>query len=358
MLERTSPRRLLPLTKDLCGLHAQVMSSAELTAWARIDGLGKDAISKQLWDKRGLVKSWTLRGTLHLMPASEYDLWIGALANYKHYQRAAWLKFFGVTAKELDKVLDAVGAVLGEEPITREELARAVEKKVRSKTLGETLRSGWGSLLKPASFQGKLCYGPSRGQNVTFIGPEAWLGRKLEVPDPEEALREVSRRFALLNGPVAREELARWWSGFSPAQAGRILQSLDDLVAVDVEGQLRYLAAKEVEAALAADARKEVHLLPAFDQWVVMSPRDPAVLDPKKKDRVFRKAAWLSPVLLVDGRIEGVWWWEKKGKRLSVRFEPFSKQPAWVKRSAEAEVQRLAAFVGLDADVEWRSGSR
>ena len=341
------------MTRVLCGLHAQVMSSAELTAWARLDRLGKDAVSKQLWNKRGLVKSWTLRGTLHLMPASEYDLWIGALANYRHYHRASWLKFFGVTEKELQRVLDAVGDVLGDEPITREELARAVEKKVRSKALGETLRSGWGSLLKPASFQGKLCYGPSQGQNVTFIGPEAWLGRKLEVPDPEDALREVSRKFALLNGPVSREELARWWYGFSAAQAGKMLDSIPDLVPVDVEGQRRYLAAKEVDAAFKADARNEVHLLPAFDQYVVMSPRDPAVLDPKMKAKVFRKAAWLSPVLLVDGRIEGVWWWERKGNRLAVRFEPFSKQPLRVKKAAGMEAERLATFLGGDLEVAW-----
>ena len=84
-----------------------------------------------------------------------------------------------------------------------------------------------------------------------------------------------------------------------------------------------------------------------------MSPRDPAVLDPRMKDKVFRKAAWLSPVLLVDGRIEGVWWWEKKGTRLSVRFEPFSKQPAWVKKAAEGEAMRLAAFIGGELETSW-----
>ena len=313
----------------------------------------KDALSRQVWDKRTLVKSWTLRGTLHLMRADEYELWVGALANYTHYQRASWMKFFGVTANELERVLEAVGEALGDEPITREELAQAVEKKVRSKKLGETLRSGWGSLLKPASFRGKLCYGPSRGQNVTFIGPEAWLGRKLEPPDPEDALREVSRRFALLNGPVSREELARWWSGFSPAQAGRILSSLDDLVPVDVEGELRYVAAKDLKAAGTADARNEVHLVPAFDQYVVMSPRHPAVLDPRRKERVFRKAAWLSPVLLVGGRIEGVWWWDRKGARLTVTFEPFTKQPAWVKKKAEAEARRLGGFLNAEPQMSW-----
>lgn len=329
------------------------MSSAELTAWARLDGLRKDALSKHLWDKRTLVKSWTLRGTLHLMPADEYDLWVGALSTYDYYRKPAWAKYFGVTPKELDRVLRAVGDVLTDEPVTREVLVSRIEKKLRSKDFGDVLRSGWGSLLKPASLQGRLCYGPSQGQNVTFVSPEEWLGRKLVLPEPDEALREVGRRFALLNGPVAREELSRWWYGITPARAGQILASLENFVPVDVEGQTRFIARKDVDAALSADATKEVHLLPAFDQYVVMSPRDPALLDPKMKERVFRKAAWLSPVLLVGGRIEGVWWWERKGKRLQVDLEPFTKQPAWVKKAASVEIHRLADLFGLEPVTRW-----
>lgn len=329
------------------------MSSAELTAWARLDGLGKTAISRQLWDKKALVKAWTFRGTLHLMPADEYDLWVGALKTYDHYRKPAWAKYFGVTPKELDRVLKAVGDVLTDEPVTREVLVGRIEKRLRSKHLGDVLRSGWGSLLKPASLQGRLCYGPSQGQNVTFVDPEEWLGRELEPPEPDDALREVARRFACLNGPVAREELSRWWYGMTPAQAGRLLASLDDFIQVEVDGQTRFLAAKDVDGALAADAKRSVNLLPAFDQYVVMSPRDPAVLDPKMKERVFRKAAWLSPVLLVGGRIEGVWWWERKATRIVVRFEPFTKPPAWVKKEAEAEAERLATFFGDELETSW-----
>lgn len=329
------------------------MSSAELTAWARLEGLGKTAVSKQLWDKRTLVKSWTFRGTLHLMPADEYDLWVGALKTYDHYRKPAWAKYFGVTPKELDRVLKAVGDVLTDEPVSREVLVSRIERKLRSKHFGDVLRSGWGSLLKPASLQGRLCYGPSQGQNVTFVSPEQWLGRKLDPPEPDEALREVARRFAFVNGPVAREELSRWWYGITPAKAGQLLAALDDFVPVDVEGQTRFLAAKDVDGALAADAKRSVHLLPAFDQYVVMSPRQPAVLDPKMKERVFRKAAWLSPVLLVGGRIEGVWWWNRKGKALTIKFEPFTKQPAWVKKAAEAEAERLQGFLRGDLSMAW-----
>jgi DNA glycosylase AlkZ-like len=47
--------------------------------------------------------------------------------------------------------------------------------------------------------------------------------------------------------------------------------------------------------------------------------------------RVYRSQGWLSPVLLVDGRMEGVWRHERKGGRLIVDIEPFAKQPEWVR---------------------------
>jgi len=48
-----------------------------------------------------------------------------------------------------------------------------------------------------------------------------------------------------------------------------------------------------------------VRLLPAFDHYVVAAPRDrEAVLPEALKSQVYRPQGWLSPVLLVDGRME------------------------------------------------------
>ena len=69
---------MLAVVADLCGLHAQVTSSAELTLWARGDGLDRDAVRRAFWEERPLVKTWALRGTLHLLPAAELPLWMAA----------------------------------------------------------------------------------------------------------------------------------------------------------------------------------------------------------------------------------------------------------------------------------------
>jgi hypothetical protein len=71
------------------------------------------------------------------------------------------------------------------------------------------------------------------------------------------------------------------------------------------------------------------------------------------KARVHRQAGWVSPVLLVDGRIEGVWRHERRGRRLEVTIAPFRRVPAAVRRSAAAEAERLAEFLGSDPQVTW-----
>jgi hypothetical protein len=50
-----------------------------------------------------------------------------------------------------------------------------------------------------------------------------------------------------------------------------------------------------------------------------------------------------------------VWRHEKKGKRLEVRIEPFVKLPAWARRAAGEEAERLAEFLGGTLELSWRS---
>ena len=139
--------------------------------------------------------------------------------------------------------------------------------------------------------------------------------------DAEEATLEVTRRYLTRYGPADREDLARWFGMTSPAQAGRWLTALGD-EAVEVDGKVMLAA----DAESAAEPDGVVRLLPAFDQYVVAAPRgDDEVVPAKQRARVYRPQGWLSPVLLVDGRIAGVWSHERAGDRLVVEIEPFAR---------------------------------
>jgi uncharacterized protein YcaQ len=355
LIERAPRQQMLEVVSRIGGLHAQVMSSAELTLHARVDGLERDAVAGALWEDRTLVKLWAMRGTLHLLPAAELDTWLGALGTYDHYLKNAWLKAFDITEEQLEQLIDAIGVALDGELRTREELGAEVARIADAPELAEKVQGSWGPYLKPASFRGRLCFGPNDGQKVRFTRPDAWLGRDLDAVHPEEALREVTRRHLGAFGPAAREDLARWWS-VQPARAGRMLKALgEEAVAVDVDGTAGWMLREHAEQAAAEEPPKRVvRLLPGFDMWVIGAARDvAALLDPAEKKRVYRNQGWISPVLLVNGRMDGVWKHERKGGRLTVTIEPFGKLPKWARKEAEAEAERLAGFLGGKLELSW-----
>jgi Winged helix DNA-binding domain len=353
LAERAPSEQALAVAGRLCGLHAQVMSSAELALWARVDGLDPGDVPAALWQERTLVKTWAMRGTLHLLPAADYPFWQAALSTYDHFLRPAWLKLLGVTAPELHEIIADVGEALEGRLLTREELADEVARD-GDQQVAEKLRSGWGSFLKPAAFAGSLCFAPSEGRYVRFTNPQDWLGG-YEERDPAEAVAEMTRRFLAAHGPATLEDFVRWWRGHSAAQARKRIEALgDEAVEVDLEGLRAWLPAGALEEALEAEPPRSVRLLPAFDQWVVACSREAdAMIALEQRPKVFRKAAWFSPVMLVRGRIEGVWWHERKGKRLLVRFEPFGKLAKWARAGAEREAERLARFLGGELELAW-----
>jgi DNA glycosylase AlkZ-like len=202
--ERVPAAAMLEVAGRIAGVHAQVMSSAELTLWARVEGLAPDAVRRALWSERSLVKTWAMRGTLHLLPAEAFPLWQAALSTRRPWEAGVWQRGFGVTLDELERLNDAVAEALDGRLLTREELATTVTELTGSPKLGDKLRESWGALLKPAAAAlGRLCFAPSQGQQVRFTRPDTWLGGWAER-DPDEAMAEVTRRFLAASGPVTR----------------------------------------------------------------------------------------------------------------------------------------------------------
>lgn len=353
-LHTRAPREAaVGVVAGLGGVQAQLMSSAELTVWARVEDLEPVAVQRALWEERSLVKTWAMRGTLHLLPSSELELWQLVPSLDRRYLRPAWLRYFGVTPEDLERLTAAVAQALDGRVLTREELIAEVSTLIQSDELAGKLSHSWGMMLKPAAFRCLLCFGPSSGQNVRFTRPESWLGRRQEV-DMDHAEREATRRFLAAYGPATREVYGQWL-GVPPSRAGKLIASLDnEATQVDVEGTRRWALTSDLDELATARAPRSVRLLPAFDQYVLTTSRDAAAFLPGPfKDRVYRPQGWLSPVILVDGRMDGVWKHERKGSRLLVRIEPFVDLPAWARKSAEDEAERLADFMDRRLELSW-----
>jgi uncharacterized protein YcaQ len=346
----------LRVVSDIAGVHAQVFSSAELTLWARVEGLQPGWVADALWEERSLVKTWAMRGTLHLLRSDELARYVGALSRLRpRHHVPAWLRAHGLTRTQAAAMLAAVPDVLDGIALTREALAAAVAERVGDEALVEKLGGGFGDLLKPAAFTGDLCFAPSDGRLVRFTRPASWLAGFAPSGPDEEASATVLRTYLRAYGPASREQFQRWFGMTSPAEAGRWIAALGDAVCeVDVEGVRGWMLAADVDAAVAAEPSGVVRLLPGFDHYVVGAPRDAeAVLPAEHRARVYRPQGWLSPVLLVDGRMAGVWSHDVRADRVAITVEPFAPVGSEVRAGAEAEAERLAAFLGGEPDLAW-----
>jgi hypothetical protein len=327
---------VVDVVRDTCGVHAQLMTGAELALSARVDGVTRGEVGALLWERRELVKGNTIRGTLHLHPADELALWKSLRPLRDRWREQSWLDWQGLTLAEAEGLRESVLAVLGDgEPRTREEIGAAVGGRG-----GEHIATdSWGHYLSPAG--GEICHGPPQGRKVTFVRCDRWVDG-WEPPEPEAALREVCRRYLASYGPAQRGELEHWLSLRVPEE------TLEGLEEVDVEGR----TALALPGTRFRDAAPSgVRLLSHYDVYVIgCHPRDHLIAE--HKERIFLRGAGPSPVLLVDGRVAGVWTRKNRGKRLEIRVEPFRKLTRQERRDLADDATRVAVTYAAEADLQ------
>ena len=349
----------LPAVQRMIGVQAQVISAAELSLGARVEGLTREQVQWALWQDRTLVKTWAMRGTIHVFAAADLPLVVAARCADGGRYRLNHFRELGFTEAQYDAFLLAVPEVLGAEPMTREAVASAVAERMKKPELRQALLdSGWGTLWKPSMFRGELCFGPSEGRTKTFVNPRTWL-REWQEWDPQEAQQEVARRYLRAYGPATPRDFGFWWDGGGTTFGKKLFTALgDEVVTVDVAGWQATALRSTLEAMAEVKTGPSVRLLPMFDVFVITQSRNLEPLLAKEyKGQVFRPAAWVSAVVLVDGRIAGVWEYETGKDHTLVQVRLWTTPVEQVRRGIEAEAERLAGFLATKVVVKFVEGA-
>jgi len=172
---RAARDRLPAVVGDTCGVQAQVTVMARIALWARIKGLTIDDVGRALHTKRTIVKTWSLRGALHLHRSSDLLNVVGGLMATRLLHHRRWIHRAGLKEEETTPM---VLAALEDGPLTRGQLADRLNEKVGARTRNWR-DGGWGVqkagsslawyLVEPAMARGLVCFGPSEGREVTFV---------------------------------------------------------------------------------------------------------------------------------------------------------------------------------------------
>jgi uncharacterized protein YcaQ len=343
--------RLVDVVREVCGLQAQLPSAAELALSARVAGVTQDSMREALWVKRTLVRSWTVRGTIHVIPADDLHLWMAALGSRRYWESKEWLERHGLTAKEAIAVFDVVVDAIGTKGSTRAEIADVVVSRLGTK-FRPKIASGWGELLAPVMYMGQLCFGPTIGPNVTFVRADRWIGKSRRV-DPDDAWRELIRRFLRAYGPTTLDGIARWF-GLKPAAMLALLRSLEpDVAAVTIEGRKAWMLSSDKPTA--RRRASPVRLLAQYDCYVIGSHPRETIVDERARSQIrsYKRGQWEGavgvPVLLIDGIVSGVWERTERGGRIQIEVQPVVKLTPAQQRGLVAEVTRIGRFFGREA---------
>jgi uncharacterized protein YcaQ len=346
------------------GAQAQLMSAAQISLWARTEGLEAAAVDSALWERRTLAKAWCMRRTVHLLPAKHLSVFVRGSAR-RAEKEVRYVLNRGVAPERLEELLGVVMDVL-DEPLTRPELAVRVSQAL-SLPLATGKWAGWGSrrhvpcvklgkltipadyLLHLAGARGVLCAGPERNGESTSVRADAWLPRWQDVP-PAQAEPELLRVYLRAYGPATPSDYMAW-TRMRLSDARTVWTSVErELEPVSVEGQTAWVLRSDSRTLDRAELPDlSVCLLPFFDSFLLGHESRTHLLAAQHHRRVYRPQGWIAPVLLVNGQVAGVWTHSRKGGRLLVKVTRFSPLPSGAGPHLRAEADDLARFLGCSS---------
>jgi hypothetical protein len=361
LVGRTAGTPLARLAGMVCGLHAQVQTSAEQQLAARIDGLQQRDVRTALWETRELAKAWTVRGTLHLHPSDELSLWLaarravarrggdGALPEWRD---PAGTVHPPLEARAVEAVRAAVWDALDGRCLRRDQLADAVVARVGAAP-SERLRSGF------AFFLADLCQGPPEGSRITLARPDQWL-RGWRGVDEEQALTEVCRRYVRAYGPAGAQEFREWFGGgsLSAAECRAVFTRLSgELEEVSVDGRPAFVLSGDADF---PEPARTVRLLPEYDV-LIMGCRERDRLIPEPVRALIAadgRGRYEGPagvrLVLVDGVAAGLWRRATRGKVVEIDATLAAPARRIGRRALAGEAERIGTLLGVDVALSIR----
>lgn len=335
------------MSQDVCGIQAQVMSAAQMALWARMHHLTRADIHSALWKDRALVKTSCMRGTLHLLPATDFSVYIRALKRSRMEALQRIMSKFGISPRDADGMTQAVVAALSDGPRTQGELTAQIKPLV-GKRLRRWMDLVW-NVFKPALVEGHICYGPERGQEVTFVRVDQWLPKQKEA-DEQQAKQFLLRRYLRAYGPASPRDFSKW-AGLPIREVTPVWESLDEeFVEVCVEGWKGSILREDCKNLSGAElAGPMLRLLPGFDPYLLGHAEKNHLVSERHYKRVYRNQGWISPVVLLNGRVIGIWSYQRRGKKLSFEVELFH----GLSKTLRARIEREAASLGDFFETSW-----
>lgn len=316
------------VVERLGAVQAQDLGAAKWAVGSRMSRPSVAAVDAAI-ESRRIVRSWPMRGTLHLMPARLLRPALritGPRITAASRSRLVQLELddtdYRVARDAAERLLAASGTA------SRDELA-ATWAAAGIRPDGQRAYH----LIAWLARDGVLCCGPVDGRSQRFALLDDWAPADGGEPtERDETLAELFTAYVTGHGPATVADFA-WWMGVTKTDAATALAAAGDRVERFGPEPDRFVAAGSTDAA--ASRPRGALALAAFDEYFLGYADRSPVCDPRFADRVIPGGNGVfQPLLVLDGRVVGTWrragtaakprvelrWFEPSSRAASDRF--------------------------------------
>ncbi|HUX84879.1 MAG TPA: winged helix DNA-binding domain-containing protein, partial [Chitinophagaceae bacterium] len=211
--------------------------------------------------KKSIIRTWSLRGTLHFLPATQARWILGLVYPRLLVHYGGIFRKLGLEDHIIAKSQIIIRKTLsGGKQLTRDEISQSLEGN-GIPTGG--LRSNF--LFYRAAWEQLICFGPRRGKQFTFTLMDEWIPPSRKV-SREEGITLLTLIYFTSHGPATIKDFS-WWSGLGPQEAWQGIEDLGkDLEPIQVAGQTFY---RHGGQKVPDGHRDPLFLLPPFDEYTV-----------------------------------------------------------------------------------------
>lgn len=308
---------------------------------------GSEADVERAIAERKLIRTWPMRGTLHLVAADDVRWLLELLAPRVIARDTARIeRDYGLDAVMLERCRRVVSHALRDgKPMRRDRLYAALDAAgIASSQLRGVHITG------RLAMEGLICNGPRDGRQPTFVLLDAWAPHAPRKPR-DASLAELALRYFASRGPATAQDLA-WWSGLTVKDAlAAIALAGSGLVQETIDGKAHWHTSSTMRKG-GSEPVASVHLLPPFDEYLVGYRDRSAALDIEHNRTVIAINGLFSASIVIDGRIAGLWRRNVGKTAVELALQPFRPLPKSRLPALRSAAKRYGAFVGLPVEID------
>lgn len=323
----------LEVIESMGAIQAQDINMCRWAIGLRLPGSTNRSV-EMAFGNHEITRVHALRPTWHIIPVSKLhqivDLSSQAIKsamktmdNHLELNEAIFSKSNKIIEDALSKSGD----------LSREELI-----PILNKAGIETTQNRASHLLMRAEAEKIICGSKVSGSKHYYtLFPE----KKSPGYSREETCSELAGTYFTSHGPSTLKDFI-WWSGLNVKEAKNALENIKDkLVSGMVEGNeywLKPYSGHEI------NHKEKVFLLPPFDEFLISYTDRTATLTFKDHLKAVSDNGVFRPIIVVDGKVIGIWKRIIKGKNIIPEYEYFEKPVKSIIKIVDQVFEKYSGF--------------